>query len=126
MASNSAVAKDWQASSTGYSKFSITDELTNAKYNSFRTAYVDYYFDGIDLLATDRPKALENMLKAIESINNVRRQNPTSIIVKQFFDAKSREIAEAFQTYKDRSVYETLSTYDEEHRATYQEWKMKQ
>jgi hypothetical protein len=46
--------------------------------------------------------------------------------VKQFFDAKFREIAEAFQTYPDRSVYETLSNYDQEHRSTYQEWKIKQ
>jgi hypothetical protein len=78
------------------------------------------------LIATERPKALDNMLKSLESINSVRRQNPTSVIVKQFFDAKSGEIAEAFQTYPDRSVYETLSNYDQEHRSTYQDWKIKQ
>jgi hypothetical protein len=126
LASNSTVAKDWQQSSSSYSKFGITDELSNVKYNAFRTAFNNYHFDGIDLLATEKQKALENMLAAIASINDVRlRQNSSSVVVKQFFDAKYREIAEAFQSYPDRGVYETLSTYDQEHRATYQEAKTK-
>jgi hypothetical protein len=126
MASNSSVGKDWQQSSTSYSKFGITDELSNVKYNAFRTAFNNYHFDGIDLLGTERQKGLDNMLTAIEEINNVRiRQNASSVVVKQFFDAKSREIAEAFLAYPDRSVYEKLSTYDQEHRSTYQDWKLK-
>jgi hypothetical protein len=126
LASNSTAAKDWQQSSASYSKFGITDELSSVKYNAFRTSFNNYHFDGIDLLATDRQKGLENMLVAIGAINDIRsRQNSASVIVKQFFDAKYREIAEAFQTYPDRSVYETLSTYDQEHRSTYQEWKTK-
>ena len=126
LASNSSAAKDWQQSSSSYSKFGITDELTNVKYNAFRTAFNNYHFDGIDLLATDRQKGLDNMLAAVASINDIRlRQNSASVVVKQFFDAKYKEIAEAFQLYPDRSVYETLSTYDQEHRATYQEWKTK-
>ena len=126
LASNSSVAKDWQQSTSGYSKFGITDELSNVKYNVFRTAFNNYHFDGIDLLATDRKKGLDNMLAAIAAINDIRlRQNSSSVVVKQFFDAKYREIAEAFQTYPDRSVYETLSTYDQEHRSTYQEWKIR-
>ncbi len=127
LAANSASSKDWQQSSTGYSKFGITDELSNIKYNSFRTAFNNYHFDGIDLLTTEKQKALTNMLTAIAAINDIRtRQNSSSVVVKQFFDAKYREIAEAFQTYPDRSVYETLSNYDQEHRSTYQEWRLKQ
>ena len=126
MAANSASSKDWQQSTTGYSKYGITDELNNIKYNAFRTAFNNYHFDGIDLLSTNQLKGLDNMLAAIAAINDIRlHQNPTSIVVKQFFDAKYREIAEAFQNYPDRSVYETLSNYDQEHRSTYQEWKIK-
>jgi hypothetical protein len=126
LASNSTASKDWQQSSASYSKFGITDELTSVKYNVFRTAFNNYHFDGIDLLGSERQKGLDNMLAAIESINDIRlRQNSASVVVKQFFDAKYREIAEAFQTNPDRNVYEKLSTYDQEHRSTYQEWKTK-
>jgi hypothetical protein len=126
LGSNSSSGKDWQQSSTGYSKFGITDELSNVKYNAFRTAFNNYHFDGIDLLATEKQKALDNMLAAIAAINDIRlRQNSSSVVVKQFFDAKYKEISEAFQSYPDRSVYETLSTYDQEHRGTYQDAKTK-
>jgi hypothetical protein len=126
LASSSTVGKDWQSSSASYSKFGMTDELAGMKYNSFRTAFNNYYFDGVDMLAIEQQKALDNMLKSIEAINDVRRrQNPTSVIVKQFFDAKFREIAEVFLSYPDRQVYETLSSYDQEHRTTYQESKLK-
>jgi hypothetical protein len=126
LAANSASNNDWKQTTTGYSKFGISDELTNIKYESFRSALNNYHYDGIDLLATEPKKAQDNILKAIESINEVRnRQNSTSVIVKQFFDAKYREIAEAFQTYTDRSVYDKLSNYDQEHRSTYQEAKTK-
>lgn len=127
LASNTGASSAWRQSSTSYSKYGISDELTNSKYESFRIALNNYFFDGIDLLATETKKAQDNILNAIESINEVRRrQNPSSVIVKQFFDAKYREIAEAFQNYPDRSVYDKLSNFDEEHRSTYQEWKTKQ
>ena len=125
-ATNSSVGKDWQQSSASYSKFGMTDELTSVKYNAFRTAFNNYHFDGIDLLATEQQKGLANMLAAIEAINSVRlRLNSSSVIVKQFFDAKYQEIAEAFLPYPDRSVFDKLSTYDQEHRDKYQEWKLK-
>jgi hypothetical protein len=124
-ASTSAVSKDWQIPTASYSKFAMTDELSNVKFNRFRSAFNNYHFDGIDLLATDQQKGLKNILKALEVINDVHRQNTSSVIIKQFFDSKYREIAEIFQTYPEKGVYETLSTYDQEHRSTYQEWMTK-
>lgn len=125
-AQNSPQGADWQPSSSAYNRFGIVDELNNIKFAPFRTAFNNYHFDGIDLLAADRLKALNNMLKAIEAINDLRRSNPTSVLIKQFFDAKNKEIAESFQSFPDRGVYDKLSTYDEEHRSAYQEAKMKQ
>jgi hypothetical protein len=126
LAANAGGGKDWQPNSASYSKFGITDELTNMKYNAFRNAFNDYHFEGLDMIEIDQQKALPTMLKSIETINTIRRQqNPTSVIVKQFFDAKYHEIAEAFASFPDKNVYETLSSYDEEHRKTYQEMKLK-
>jgi hypothetical protein len=126
LAANSAAGSDWKQTSASYSKFGISDELTNTKYDSFRSALNNYHYDGIDLLATESKKAQDNILNALETINEVRnQQGRNSVIVRQFFDAKSREIAEVFQTYPDRSVYDILSNYDEEGRKIYQEAKIK-
>lgn len=120
----SSYSADWKLSTTTYSRAGIADELNNLKYNPFRMAFNSYHFDGIDLLATDRTTGLTNMLKAIESISEVRqKQNPTSILVKQFFNAKYKEIGDTFAGSADISTLDRLSTYDEEHRAYYQERK---
>ena len=119
---NGAGAKDWPQSSSGYSRFGIVDELNNTKYQPVIIAFHNYHFEGIDLLATDPVNGLENMLSAIEAISQVRqRQNQTSVLVKQFFDAKYMEISEAFLKYPDRSVYDRLITSDPEHRKSYDE-----
>lgn len=122
---SNAGAKDWQPSSASYSKYGIADELYQFKFNNFRLAFNSYHFDGIDLLATEQKKGLDNILKALEAINDVRKQSTTSVVIKQFFDAKYREIAEIFSNYPDKNVYDKLSLYDPEHRSTYQEWMTK-
>ena len=124
LGSASAFASDWTLSSSSYSRFGIVSELSDAKYNGIRLAFFSYHFEGIDLLTTDRARGLDNMLKALESIKDIRqRQNPTSVLVKQFFDAKHQEIADAFGAYGDRSIYDKLSTLDPEHRQVYQDFK---
>lgn len=121
---NGAGLKDWQQSSTSYSRFGMVDELNSAKYLSLLSAFNTYHFDGIDVLATKPEQGLEAMLQAIEAISQVRqRQNATSVLVKQFFDAKYLEIAESFLKYPNRSVYDRLRLADPEHLKSYDEYR---
>jgi hypothetical protein len=123
---SSSVTGDWQISASSYSRSGIVDELTNAKFTDFLTWFNNYHFDGIDLLASDKQNALETILKAVQTISDTRRrQSPTSVVIKQFFDAKYKEIADVFSSYPKKDVYDQLMTYDPEHRATYEETKQK-
>lgn len=125
-ASSTAFAKDWQQAGTNFSRSSLADELMNLKYQPFRLAFFTYHFDGLDLLASEKEKGLENILKAVETISQLReRQNPRSILARTFFDAKYMEIAEIFQQYHDRSVYARLVTADPSHQGTYDEYRSK-
>ncbi len=126
LASATPQGADWSPSSASYSRYGIIDELNSMKFASFRTAFNNYHFDGVDLMATDSVTALKNMLTALETINSLRRQYQTSVLIKQFFEAKYMEIASAFHSYPDREIYEKLSSFDEEHRSTYQDWKTRQ
>jgi hypothetical protein len=118
----STFSKDWQPGQT-YSRFSIVDELMNNRYQSFRTAFFSYHFDGIDLLGSETKKGLDNMLTAIETISELRRtQNPRSVLVRTFFETKYQEIAEVFLQYPDRLVYNRLSAADPAHQGTYSEF----
>ncbi|MBI3111448.1 MAG: DUF4835 family protein [Ignavibacteriales bacterium] len=127
LAASTAFGKDWQVSSAGtYSRFGVADELMNLRYQPFRMAFHRYHFDGIDLLTTETQKGLDNILQAVEAIADLRKnQDPRSILVKVFFDAKSLEIADAFLPYPDRSVYDRLVAADPTHQSTYDEYRRK-
>lgn len=115
-------AGEYQFVTGAYSRFGMAEELTNARYAPIREAINIYHLDGLDQLATNEFTALEAMLKAISTIDRVRQvQNPTSVLVKQFFNAKNREIADAFQRYPDPTVYTRLGEYDPEHLTVYRE-----
>lgn len=121
-ANSTAFSRDWQPSQT-YSKFSLADEINNNKYQPFRLAFFSYHFDGVDLLATETTKGLDNILASIETISELRRkQDPRSVLIRAFFEAKYLEIAEIFQQYPDRSVYTRLIAADPSHQSTYQEY----
>jgi hypothetical protein len=117
-AAASPFAADWQSTS-GFSRYGLAEELNNPRYQPVRQAYYTYHFDGIDLLATENRKALENILGALESISKVRQQYPMSMLTKMILGAKYKEIADIFSTYQDATVYDKLATYDPEHRAEY-------
>lgn len=123
-ASSSAFGKDWQGTSGNYTKFGFVDELMNLKYQPFRFAFFQYHFDGLDLLATEQQKGLENILKAVESIAELRqRQNPRSFLAWAFFNAKHLEISDAFLTWPDRSVYDRLIAADQANQKTYEDYR---
>ena len=121
---SSSSAADWQSTS-GYSRYGLAQELTNPRNEPILQAYYTYHFNGIDLLATDNRKSLDNILGAIESIYRVRQQNATSLMTKAIFDAKAKEIARIFLSYPDPSVFDKLATYDPEHRSDYMDAKSK-
>ncbi len=122
LGSNSSTAIEWKFASSPYNRYGMAEELTNPKYSLMREAFTTYHFDGIDLLGTQAQRGLDNMLRSLETIAQVRKlQNPQSVFVRQFFNAKNKEIAEAFLKYNDRSVFEKLGEYDPEHLSSYQD-----
>ena len=122
-ASSSSFQAGWQQASGTYTRFTIVDEIMNSRYQPFRFAFYSYHFDGVDLLMTETQQGLDAMLRAVEAIGDLRnKQDPRSVLVKSFFDAKYQEIAEAFLKYPERSVYQRLATADPNHQSTYQEY----
>jgi hypothetical protein len=124
-ASATSFAAGWQTAAAGsYSRFAITDELTNTKFQQFRDAFNLYHFDGLDLLSKEPNRGMDNMIKAIESIADLRqKQNPRSIVVRTFFDSKYLEIADVFLAWPDRGIYDRLIVADPAHQGTYDTYR---
>jgi hypothetical protein len=126
IAQSSSYASAWQQTSASYSRFGFSDELNKGSYDAFRSAFTEYHFDGLDMLSIKKELAWRTILSAVENISRIRqRQTASSVLIKQFFDVKFKEIAEVFSDYPDKDVYDRISTFDPEHRSAYQEYKAK-
>jgi len=122
---SNTTSKAWQSTSSNYNRYGLADEISSPTYDSFHTAMNSYYFDGIDSLTVKPPAAFNALLESLKTLSTLRRENPMSVLLRQFFDAKYKEIAEVFSTFPNRVVYDQLARYDPEHRSTYQDWQNK-
>lgn len=118
----SSSAREWAQSKVTYSRFGIVDELTNNKYQAIRQAYFQYHVNGVDLITTERPSALANIENSIMTIGRIRdMQNPRSVLVRTFFDAKYGEIADLFRGYPSSDFFDRLIQIDPSHQTAYEE-----
>lgn len=97
-------ANGWQSFSTDYGKHTLIEDLTNARLDPFRKLIFEYYVDGLDLLAEDRPQALANIAKTINRMADFKeRYLNLSHLMDLFFFTKCQELCELFRGNKDHS-----------------------
>ena len=108
-----------KAVGSSYNRWDLAEELLTVNILPVRSAIFNYHYNGLDIRTSHPNEAYNNILQALESINNVRKNYPNSIVIRNFFDLKYIEIAEFFKDYPDRSIYYKFMDYDKAH---YQEY----
>ncbi|CUS86149.1 protein of unknown function (DUF4835) [Candidatus Kryptobacter tengchongensis] len=123
-AQSSRYSRGWQKVTSGFSRFNLIDELLDSKYSNFRKAMYDYHYNGLDLLQKKTDEALATIDSVIDVIIKIKKDvNPTSTLVKLFFDAKYMELAEIFKLSKNKeAIYKKLILADPSHQSTYLEY----
>jgi len=116
----------WQLSTTNFSRLQLITELLNPQFEPARVAFWTYHFAGLDSLAFDKAAAYRNMISAIQTIGQVKRNvDPRNLVIKLFFDTKAKEIAEVFTDYPDPSIFSVFTGIDPNHQAAYEEARAK-
>lgn len=119
-------AKGWEIKTSSYSRVQLVDEILSPKFAQARAAVYRYHFAGLDSLGINRPHAVANIFKALETIGKLRKEvNPRNIYIKSFFEAKYLEIAQLFLDYPDPNIYAKLAIIDPAHQTAYEEYKNK-
>jgi hypothetical protein len=114
--------KGWQPSTTTFARVQLIGELLNPAFEAVRIASWTYHFCGLDSLALNKPRAFGNMIEAVKSIGALRKKvDSRNLIIKTFFEAKAKELAEVFLDYPDVTVYGVLNDADPTHTKTYEE-----
>lgn len=125
--SGGGASAGWDLKSSGtYNRIQFIEEIINPKNKIVREAFYGYHYKGLDLLTRNKSKALENILKAVESIGNFQKKiNERMILIKTFFDTKYLELCELYLDSKDPEIYTKLGTYDPAHLKNYEEYKLR-
>lgn len=122
LGTNSAFGKGWDKGAS-YSRRGLAEDLVNEKYRRFREDFYNYHYYGLDLLATDKAKAQENIAKLVKNLEVLRdKLDVKGVLLKTFFDAKSGEIINVLKDYPDKSaIIIALKKIDPGHISRYDE-----
>ena len=103
IAATSTGSKGWRAQDGINSRYFYIDNLINSRFEPFRRSTYTYHRKGLDILATNPTEAKKNILSSIEEIDKVRTLEPSSVLLKTYFNAKTNELVNIYSTGNDES-----------------------
>jgi len=104
-------------------KNNIINEFIDPRYDEFRKLMFAYFFDGLDLMSTEKENALDNISNVIKEMAAFKKRKLTSasVMMQIFFDSKADEIASTLKGYKDKEVFDNLRYLDPSNSILYNE-----
>lgn len=86
----------WKAFDGTRNRYWLAENLLNSKYNIFHDAIYDYYRLGLDNLYDQEITARSQVLNVLSMLNTFNADNPNTMILQFFFQAKTQELISIF------------------------------
>ena len=86
----------WKAFDGTRNRYWLAENLLNSKYNIIHDAIYDYYRLGLDNLYDQEVTARSHILNVLSMLNTFNSDNPNTMILQFFFQAKSQELISIF------------------------------
>jgi len=112
----------WKAVDGTHNRYWIIDQLLNTRFSDVRSYWYTMHREGLDSMYYKPEVARNKILAGLDKLNTVNRENPSSVLIQFFFNAKSDEILHllASAPKTDRPKYITmLSAMDVANAAKY-------
>ncbi|OFX78888.1 MAG: hypothetical protein A2X12_12200 [Bacteroidetes bacterium GWE2_29_8] len=95
----------WKAYENNKNRYWVCENLLNPIFKPLRQASYSYHRQGLDIMYDKLEPGRNKILEALELLPKVNREKPGSILMQQFFNAKSDEIVSIFSkaTPQDKS-----------------------
>lgn len=91
----------WKAFEKTTNRYWLAENMLNNRFNKLRNSYYNYHLNGLDIMHEDVKLGRKNILKGLQDIETVQKQNPNAMAIRAFSNTKSDEIISIF---KDNSV----------------------
>ena len=88
--------KGWSANESAKARYWFMENHTNGAYAGLHTAYYLYHRMGLDMMTKDQPQARQNIIAALQALQQVQKTKPNLLSVQPFVDVKITELVSIF------------------------------
>lgn len=116
-------AGGWSRSSNRRNRAQLVTTLLQTNHEPFRVALYEYHRQGLDQFLNNPTEARQQILGALEKLQQAQRQTSSNLLLDTFFNAKYREITSIFEDAEPQvrlDAYNLLSDIDQSHLSEYQ------
>lgn len=102
----------WKAVENTHNRYWIVDQLLNTRFGEVRSFWYNMHREGLDSMYMKPNESRTRILVNLKKLYNVNRENPSSILLQFFFNAKTDEIQHLLSQApkQERGQYITLLT----------------
>ncbi|HWB63014.1 MAG TPA: DUF4835 family protein [Chitinophagales bacterium] len=93
---NAPDAKGWRPFDGTRNRYWLINNMQSSKYDAFKKALYDYHFAGLDNFYDKPVLARQNIMNALDKLEQISKENPNGILLSVFFQAKSDELVGIF------------------------------
>lgn len=107
--------RSWTVSGPDRSRYWMLENLNNPRARKFREAFYEYHRLGMDGMYEDADRARAIILSTLNTVAEINKNYPNSMIVQMFTDAKKEEIVEIFAVSnigEKKRVYDIMVKLD--------------
>lgn len=87
----------WETKRNSLNRYSLVDLILSTAHKEYREVLYGYHRNGMDVFASDKQKAKEEILAQLMSFQQLNTRSQNSFLFRVFFDAKSDEVVEVFK-----------------------------
>ena len=84
--------KGWKSYDGTRNRYWYINNLMDAKFSVVRDVFYQYHRQGLENMYNDQIKPVSTITKALQTLDNVNRTQPNSMVMQLFFSAKSDEL----------------------------------
>lgn len=97
----------WKAVEGNHNRYWIVDQVLNPRFQALRSVWYSMHRDALDNMYKDPVESQKTILNSINTLSQLQKENPGSILLQFFFNAKSDEFASviAQQPESNRELY---------------------
>lgn len=112
----------WSRGNNRRNRAQLTSDLLSTSFEPFRRAVYQYHRHGLDLFLDDPEEARQQVLQALDKIQQAQRNTSSDVLFDIFFNAKYRELVSIFEDAEPEvrlEAFNLLSEIDQSHLSEY-------